>query len=157
MLRILSFLLMLMCSCAMAAGPDWCPEKSCSVAQYKTISKKEPGTGTPDPGCTAGYSAACVSASLAPSAGGPVYIECVRTSTFTHTCNAWVKGPQLQYYWSPNGPFALYQTGSGGDEVELVCWYGDVGAGTIAVSIGSPFGLHSSTTLTIDCGQNIFQ
>ena len=156
MLRILPFLLILISSCALADGPDWCPEKECRATEYKTISKKEPGSGTPEPGCSLGYSSVCVPAGFPPSAGGRVYIECVRTSTFTHTCNAWPKGPQLQYYWSPNGPFAPYQTGNVG-EVELVCWNGDVGAGTIAVSIASPFGLHSSTTLTIDCGQNIFQ
>lgn len=131
----------------------WCPEKSCKANEYLVFSKPQAGpTSTvPDPGCSVG----CVPSHLPPSAGGHVYIECTRTSTFTHTCNAWVKGPQLQFYWSPDGPFAMYQTGSSqGDQVELVCWHGDVGAGTVSVSIASPFGMHSSATLDIDCGQN---
>ena len=127
-----------------------CREKSCPVQEYLVVSKSD---GVVDPGCDVGMKGVCVAAPLPPAAGGSVYIECVRTSTFTHSCNAWPKGPELSYYWSPDGPFATYRD-KPGDEVELVCWNGDGGVGTISVSVGSPFGLHSSSTLDIDCGPN---
>jgi hypothetical protein len=158
-----SFLSLLLLSAPFAASAqttpppatEWCRDKSCPAHEYLVISKLSGwGGATPAPDCEVGVTAECVPNSLPPAAGGPVYIECTRTSTFTHTCNAWVKGPQLQFYWNPNGPFAIHPTTTQADEIELVCYNGELGAGTISVSIASPAGLHSSATLSIDCAQN---